>query len=150
MENATEVAGVEDASGGSCVLLAGVSEASHLQPSWTQHRRLSIYTLEDEHNRVRQAHKAPGVRDTLAPTYLRRPAWRGRTDGFTIMRAMGHSTVTVSQKYVHPTPEAMERAFEPLEALNQKAAAGLPESEKRRLLATVSATLGEVDVEAVA
>jgi hypothetical protein len=66
------------------------------------------------------------------------------------MRAMGHSTVTVSQKYVHPTPEAMERAFEPLEALNQKAAAGLPESEKRRLLATVSATLGEVDVEAVA
>ena len=36
------------------------------------------------------------------------------------MRAMGHSNVTVSQKYVHPTPEAMERAFERLEALNQR------------------------------
>ena len=27
---------------------------------------------------------------------------------FTIMRLMGHSTVTVSQRYVHPTPEALE------------------------------------------
>jgi site-specific recombinase XerD len=28
-------------------------------------------------------------------------------DAFTIMRVMGHSTVTVSQKYVHPSPEAL-------------------------------------------
>lgn len=63
---------------------------------------------------------------------------------FTIMRAMRHSNVTISQKYVHPTPEAMERAFERLEALNQKAVAGLAESEKRKLPATISATLAEV------
>jgi hypothetical protein len=31
---------------------------------------------------------------------------------------MGHSSVTVSQKYVHPTPDSMERAFERLEAMN--------------------------------
>jgi hypothetical protein len=34
------------------------------------------------------------------------------------MRIAGHSSVTVSQRYVHPTPEALERAFEKLEALN--------------------------------
>jgi integrase len=31
-------------------------------------------------------------------------------DAFTIMRLMGHSTVTVSLRYVHPSPEAMENA----------------------------------------
>ena len=39
-------------------------------------------------------------------------------DAFTIMRIAGHSSVTVSQRYVHPTPEGMERAFERLENLN--------------------------------
>jgi hypothetical protein len=34
------------------------------------------------------------------------------------MRIAGHSSVTVSQRYVHPTPEGMERAFERLEELN--------------------------------
>ena len=29
-------------------------------------------------------------------------------DAFTIMRLMGHSTVTVSQRYVHPSPEALD------------------------------------------
>jgi integrase len=41
-------------------------------------------------------------------------------DAFTIMKLAGHSSVTVSQRYVHPTPEAVERAFDRLEALNQK------------------------------
>jgi len=39
-------------------------------------------------------------------------------DAFTIMKLMGHSTVIVSQRYVHPSPESIERAFEKLEALN--------------------------------
>ncbi len=40
-------------------------------------------------------------------------------DAFTIMRLMGHSTVMVSQRYVHPSPESMERAVSRLEALNK-------------------------------
>ena len=32
-------------------------------------------------------------------------------DAFAIMRLMGHSTVTVSQRYVHPSPDAVELAF---------------------------------------
>jgi len=36
---------------------------------------------------------------------------------FDIVRIAGHSSVTVSQRYVHPTPEGMERAFERMEKL---------------------------------
>jgi len=50
-------------------------------------------------------------------------------DAFTIMRLMGHSTVTVSQRYVHPSPEAAELAYERMTGLNLQRAA------------TVSATL---------
>lgn len=57
-------------------------------------------------------------------------------DAFTIMRAMGHSSVVVSQKYVHPTPEAMELAFERLNAANEKAMASLPASPKLMLQGT--------------
>ena len=39
-------------------------------------------------------------------------------DSFMIMRLMGHSTVTVSQRYVHPSPEGVELAFERFAALN--------------------------------
>jgi hypothetical protein len=40
-------------------------------------------------------------------------------DAFTIMRIAGQSSVTVSQRYVHPTPEGLERAFERLQTLNR-------------------------------
>ena len=32
-----------------------------------------------------------------------------------LMRIAGHSGITVSQRYVHPSPEAVERAFERLQ-----------------------------------
>lgn len=38
---------------------------------------------------------------------------------FTVKQAMGHSTVTVSQLYVHPANRTMELAFERLDALNK-------------------------------
>lgn len=62
-------------------------------------------------------------------------------DAFTIMKIAGHSSVTVSQRYVHPTPEAVERAFQRLETLNTQARqVPAPEPEIRQLPATVSAT----------
>lgn len=50
---------------------------------------------------------------SLRHTMLTRPGESG-VDAFTIMRIAGHSTITVSQRYVHPSPEAVERAFERL------------------------------------
>jgi hypothetical protein len=37
------------------------------------------------------------------------------------MKIAGHSSATVSQRYVHATPEAVERAFWRLETLNAQA-----------------------------
>ena len=54
---------------------------------------------------------------SLRHTMLTRLGEAG-VDAFTIMRIAGHSTITISQRYVHPTPEAVELAFEKLEALN--------------------------------
>jgi integrase len=61
---------------------------------------------------------------------------------FEIMRAAGHSSVRVSQKYVHPSPEAMEWALERLEAMNAQAAKRLSEGRERQLPAAVSAIVG--------
>jgi hypothetical protein len=40
-------------------------------------------------------------------------------DAFTIMKLMGHSTVVVSQRYVHPSPEGIERGMERLGAFGK-------------------------------
>jgi len=42
-------------------------------------------------------------------------------DAFTIMKLAGHSSVTVSQRYVHPTGETVQLAFDRLETLNRRA-----------------------------
>jgi site-specific recombinase XerD len=45
----------------------------------------------------------------------------GGADAFTIMKVVGHSSVTVSQRYVHPTGETVQLVFDRLEVLNQHA-----------------------------
>jgi hypothetical protein len=62
-------------------------------------------------------------------------------DAFNIMRIAGHSSIVVSQRYIHPTPEVVERAFERL----QLHGTGLEIEAKRQPPATVSATLTPVD-----
>ena len=96
------------------------------------------------HGKLRQMLKLPGefVLHSLRHTYGTRLGEAG-ADAFTIMRLMGHSSVTVSQRYVHPTPEAMERAVERLETLNERAARGLPEVGEQPLLTTISTTVPE-------
>jgi site-specific recombinase XerD len=57
---------------------------------------------------------------SLRHTFLTRLGEAG-ADSFTIMKLAGHSSVTVSQRYVHPTSETVQLAFDRLEELNQKA-----------------------------
>jgi len=75
--------------------------------------------LDRLHDRVRESLKLPKdfVLHSLRHTMLTRLGESG-AEAFTIMKIAGHSSVTVSQRYVHPTPEGMERAFERLEDLN--------------------------------
>ena len=79
--------------------------------------------LGQQQKRVRELLKFPKdfVLHSLRHTFGTRLGEAG-ADAFTIMRLMGHSTVTVSQRYVHPSPEAVELAFGRLMELNlQKA-----------------------------
>jgi integrase len=76
-------------------------------------------SLDHQHAEVRTALKlSPDfVIHSLRHTMLTRLGEAG-ADAFSIMKIAGHSSVTVSQRYVHPTPEGMDRAFERLESLN--------------------------------
>jgi integrase len=98
---------------------------------------LLITSLDHQHERLRAALKLSGefVLHSLRHTYGTRLGEAG-ADAFSIMRLMGHSSVTVSQRYVHPTPEALERAVERLEAFNRSA----EETVSAQGPATVSAT----------
>ena len=59
-------------------------------------------------------------------------------DAFTIMRLMGHSSIEISQRYVHPSPESLERAIERFENLN--ATSGRPNVPARSGVGTNSDT----------
>lgn len=76
-------------------------------------------SLDHQHGRVREILNLSDefVIHSLRHTMLTRLGEAG-ADAFTIMRIAGHSSVTVSQRYVHPTPENMERAFGRLSELN--------------------------------
>jgi integrase len=76
------------------------------------------------------------VMHSLRHTMLTRLGESG-VDAFTIMRIAGHSSIVVSQRYIHPTPEAVERAFERLQLSGDFAVI----EPKRLPPATVSATL---------
>ncbi len=107
-------------------------------------RHLLVTSLDHMHSEVRSMLRLPKdfVLHSLRHTILTRLG-EGGVDISMIMKIAGHSSLTVSQRYLHPTPEAMERAFQRLEALNEKAVGKLAEGQKRRLPATVSATLPE-------
>jgi integrase len=111
---------------------------------------LSRFTVRDQHGTVRRALRLPAdaVIHSLRHTMLTRLGEAG-VDAFTIMRIAGHSTITVSQKYVHPSREAIGLAIQRLDAAN-RGLIGSPLNEpKRQLPATVSATVEEPEVDAV-
>src|SRR5207244_10829343 len=85
------------------------ANASHSKPA-------SISAVNHCHERVREVLGLPAefVLHSLRHTFGTRLGEAG-ADAFTIMRIMGHSSITVSQRYVHPTPETMENAFVALE-----------------------------------
>ncbi len=76
-------------------------------------------SLDHQHDDVRDNLKLSKdfVVHSLRHTMLTRLGQAG-ADAFTIMRIAGHSSVTVSQRYVHPTPEGMERTFGRMQELN--------------------------------
>lgn len=102
---------------------AGMLRARHREsgsewvfPGATSHSAILGTALDHLHAGVRKALALPKefVVHSLRHTMLSRLGEAG-ADVFSIMRIAGHSSVTVSQRYVHPTPEGLERAFEQLQ-----------------------------------
>lgn len=88
-------------------------------PGETDRAAFLVSSLDHQHNDVRGALELSRdfVIHSLRHTMLTRLGEAG-ADAFTIMKIAGHSSVTVSQRYVHPTPEGMDRAFDRLESHN--------------------------------
>jgi len=99
-----------------------------------------VSSMDHMHRRTREALKLPQVfvLHSLRHTFLTRLGLAG-VEAFTIMKLAGHSSVTVSQRYVHPTPQAMEHAVARLEELNRLALGVRSEAQIRQLPATVGA-----------
>ncbi len=76
--------------------------------------------LNQQHAAIRKRLKLPAdcVLHSFRHTFGTRLGETG-ADAFTIMKLMGHSSVTVSQRYVHPSPETMENAITRMEAYNK-------------------------------
>jgi integrase len=87
-------------------------------------------TIDSQHDRAMSKLNSPDLDGSTAEnritfrlydlrhTFLTRLG-EVNTDPFTIQRIAGHSSITMSQRYVHPTPERMEDAFARLETYNQ-------------------------------
>jgi integrase len=114
----------------------------------------SVSGVNHAHERVRDVLGLPKefVLHSLRHTFGTRLGEAG-ADAFTIMRIMGHSTITVSQRYVHPTPETMENAFVALEfathEAERKATEEAEEKEKSSGVATDLATVGSATIEVI-
>src|SRR5262249_10176513 len=83
--------------------------------------------IQHQHQDVREALNLDPefVIHSLRHTMLTRLGEAG-VDAFTIKRIAGHSSITVSERYVHPSNEAMERAMERLESFNGANLADVP------------------------
>jgi integrase len=84
-----------------------------------------VTSINHLHRRVRKLLALPAdfVMHSLRHTMLTRLGESG-VDAFTIMRIAGHSSITISQRYVHPSAEAVERAFERLQLAEAGVIAG--------------------------
>jgi len=75
-------------------------------------------SLKSQHAKaLKDSSVKPFVLYSLRHTMLTRLGEAG-ADAFSIQKIAGHSSIVVSQRYVHPTPERLENAFAALEAYN--------------------------------
>ena len=90
-------------------------------PSGSRERALEQDTAKDQHkraiDRVNEKAKKAGHEELnlfqpyiLRHTALTRLAEAG-CDVFTLARIAGHSSITITQRYIHPQADAIERAF---------------------------------------
>ena len=111
-----------------------LQHTSYIFPGRNADKPILVTSLDHQHRKLRKLLKLPEefVLHCLRHTMLSRLGESG-VEAFTIMRIAGHSSVTVSQRYVHPSPETIENAITRLEALNGGATVKILNDQKRLL-----------------
>ena len=93
--------------------------------------RLSRHWASEQFRTLRDAMKLPDdcVIHSTRHTFCTRLRESG-ADAFTIMKLAGHSSIVISQRYVHPTGERLENAITKMGQVNGKADAKREEEKK--------------------
>lgn len=92
------------------------SKCQYVFTSANGRRRMSRHWASEQFREIRDKMKLPWdcVIHSCRHTFCTRLGERG-LDAFTIQKLAGHSSITISQQYVHPTPARLESAVGLLE-----------------------------------
>lgn len=101
--------------------LVGKPEEGWIFPAGSREGHLNKDTAKDQHKKAIEQANAKAEEDgakviqTFQPYILRHTALtqlaNSGCDVFTLARIAGHSSITITQRYVHPQADAIERAF---------------------------------------
>jgi integrase len=95
-----------------------------------------VESLKSQHKKALTLSKVRAfVLYSLRHTMLTRLGEAG-ADAFAIQKIAGHSSILISQRYVHPTPERIEGAFTLLESYNAAKETQLKEEQERERATT--------------
>jgi integrase len=102
---------------------AGKPEQGWVFPSGSREGHFNKDTAKDQHAKAIASANAEAERNGLQklihfqPYILRHTALtelaKAGCDAFTLARIAGHSSIIITQRYVHPQADAIERAFAP-------------------------------------
>ena len=119
---------------------SGRPESGWVFPSTSREGHLNKDSAKDQHakaiERANQKAKKREGKELLPfqPYILRHTALtqlaQAGCDAFTLARIAGHSSITITQRYIHPQADAIEGAFAPV-AVVSVAAAKTEESDRR-------------------
>jgi integrase len=105
------------------MLLSRISSATSewVFPGSNQEDHILVTSLDHLHSKLRDKLGLPQdfVLHSLRHTMLTRLGEAG-VDAFTLQKIAGHSSIEVTKRYIHPSPELMEKAFERMEDMNAK------------------------------
>jgi len=103
---------------------AGKPDAGWVFPSGSREGHFNKDTAKDQHAKAIQLANDEARREGAKPLTIFQPYVLRHTaltqlaqagcDAFTLARIAGHSSITLTQRYIHPQADAIERAFAPL------------------------------------
>jgi len=130
---------------------SGKPEHGWLFPSGSREGHFNKDTAKDQHKKALDKANEKAKKNAtpelapFEPYVLRHTALtqlaQGGCDAFTLARIAGHSSITITQRYIHPQADAIERAFAPFGAESVASAQGKENREVGTKLGTAPKAL---------